>query len=490
MFFKLFAQQWIELKRSRNFAKDIFTKTIVFIIAAAFLLMAIAIGFSLNKILESIAPGRDLITVFNGLILYYFMSDFLSRMQLQQLPSLGIQPYLILNISRRKIAEFLTFKTFFSIFNFVPLFIFLPFCFVEILPHAGANAVVGFIISILTLTLFNNFFALFLKQKTNGNGVIPVIGVMVVLLLATLDQYGVFSVSKVSATIFHSVSSHPLYSTVFVFLTAVMFYIYYRNLLRNFYPVELTRKKLKIGSADYSLFERFGSVGELAVLELKLILRNKRSKGTVVRSLIFIFYGLIFYKNDLLQENKFSTMLFAAVLMTGIFQVVYGQFMFAWQSEHFDGLMAAKITPREFFKAKFLLFDITSTVLTILTLLYGLISWKLIVLHVCAYFYTIGFASVATLFLANYNIRRLDLSKSARSNWQAMGAAQWISFLPLVILPLALYMPFALIGNPFSGLILVGGFGFINLLLRRFWIDRLSALFEKRRYTIMEGFRE
>ncbi len=57
-------------------------------------------------------------------------------------------------------------------------------------------------------------------------------------------------------------------------------------------------------------------------------------------------------------------------------------------------------------------------------LLYGFISWKLILVHLSVYLYNIGFGSVIILFFANFNRKRLDLSKGTTFNWQGMGATK------------------------------------------------------------------
>ena len=120
-------------------------------------------------------------------------------------------------------------------------------------------------------------------------------------------------------------------------------------------------------------------------------------------SFAFVLYGFFFYKPEFIAEDRFAMMMFAAIFMTGIFQIAYGQYMFAWQSAHFDGLMANRINYKNFIRAKFLLFTIAATLVTMLTMFYGIMSWKLIVLHLVIYLYNIGFGAVIVLFFANYS---------------------------------------------------------------------------------------
>jgi hypothetical protein len=206
--------------------------------------------------------------------------------------------------------------------------------------------------------------------------------------------------------------------------------------------------------------------------------------------LFFLAYGLLIYKPELIKDDAFGLMLFAAIMMTGISILTYGQFMFAWQSSHFDGLLTNKIDFKDFIKAKFLLFSISSTLVTILASFYGFMSWKLLLLHLAAYLYNIGFGSVVVLYFATFNYKRLDITKSASFNWQGVGASQMILGLPFILLPILIYLPFGKLDHPFWGLFAVGAFGLVMLLLRNFWVNLIVRKFEKQRYKIAEGFRE
>ncbi|MBY0543036.1 MAG: hypothetical protein K2P75_06510, partial [Sphingobacteriaceae bacterium] len=74
--------------------------------------------------------------------------------------------------------------------------------------------------------------------------------------------------------------------------------------------------------------------------------------------------------------------------------------------------------------------------------------------------------------------------------WQGVGATQWILGLPLILIPILLYLPFGIMNKPYWGLASIGTFGLITLLMRNFWINLLVKKFEKQRYKIAEGFRE
>jgi len=97
---------------------------------------------------------------------------------------------------------------------------------------------------------------------------------------------------------------------------------------------------------------------------------------------------------------------------------------------------------------------------------------------------------VMVLFLATYNYKRIDVSRSASFNWQGMGATQWISIFPFILLPILIYWAFNLFHLPYVGLGAIGLFGLVMLLMRGFWVNFIVKRFEQQRYKIAEGFRE
>lgn len=164
--------------------------------------------------------------------------------------------------------------------------------------------------------------------------------------------------------------------------------------------------------------------------------------------------------------------------------------MFAWQSAHFDGLLASKINYKDFIKAKFLLFTISCTGVSLIAALYSFISWKILLLTIAAYLYNIGFGSVIVLWFATMNNKRIDISKGGSFNRQGSSAMQFIMGIPLILIPIAIYGSFAWMGAPYMGLVALCVFGLITLLMRNFWVNQLTKIFIKKRYKIAEGFRE
>jgi len=476
--------------RSRNKGGSIAAQIILGFFMLYFFVVALGIGFGMAYFLPEIFPDQNVIKSFNGIILYYFALDFIMRLQLQELPTMSVVPYLHLKIKRSQIISFLNVKALFSAFNLWPFFLFLPFIFIRITGAYGIFVALMYIVSIFSIAVFNNYCVLYLKRKTITNVLYTGIGLLIIAGFVALEYYRVISIMAASDHVFKAIVAYPYLGFAFALAAFLMFKINSHFLEKNLYIEELSSKQEKKVSTDYAFLNRFGKVGELAALELKLILRHKRSRSSVILGFFFLLYGFFFYKTPAINGDKFGQMMFGAIFMTGISIIIYGQFMFAWQSSHFDGLLSAKINFKDFIKAKFLLFTIGSTIITVLASFYGFLSPKLLLLQLAAYLYNIGFGTVIVLYLATLNYKRLDINKAASFNYQGTSATQFLLMIPYALTPILLYVPFGIMNIPYWGLMAVALFGLIMLFLRGFWVNFITAKFEKQRYKIAEGFRE
>jgi hypothetical protein len=173
-----------------------------------------------------------------------------------------------------------------------------------------------------------------------------------------------------------------------------------------------------------------------------------------------------------------------------MFIINYGQFLFAWQSAHFDGMMASNLGVKTYIKSKFVLFTAVCTVVLLVTSLYGLLSWKLLLVQVAAYLYNVGIHTVISVYFATYSYKAIDIGRGATFNYQGMGAEKWLYSLVIFLVPMVLYAPFALFINAWAGIAALALLGLISFLLQDWWIDLLTKEFFKRKYKILSGFRE
>jgi hypothetical protein len=482
--------QWKAFWRSRNKGSSIAANIFIGLAVLYLLVLAIGIGVSMEIIIEKVFPDKDTISVFNGFILYYFAVDFVMRMQLQELPTLSVAPYLHLKISRNNLVNFLNIRSSFTAFNILPLFIFIPFCCTAIADIHGYFAAVMYIVTILSLCIFNNYAVMYIKRLTTLSIKAILLVVLAISTLAAMEYFKIFSISAISNAVFEIIALYPITGFAFTIVAILVLMLNKAYLKSNMYIEELSAAEVKKMSTDYPFLDRFGPVGVLTALELKLILRHKRTRTMLFMTLFFLFYGLIFYRQDLIDQDRINSIIFAAVFMTGTSISMYGQFMFGWQAAHFDGLMANKISLKDFITSKLLFFTAISSIVMLITCLYGLISWKILYIQLATYLYNIGIGTIIILYFATRNSKAIDLNKRAAFNNQGVGASQFIMVIPYFVLPYVFYLPFSYYGHPYWGIACLGLVGIIFLSTRNFWITFLVKELNKRKYKIGEGFRQ
>lgn len=453
------------------------------------LLNVLVVAFFMDKILVKTYPGQDILQTFNSFIIYYFLMDLIMRFQLQELPTLSIRPYLHLPISKNQIVNYLSVTSLATAFNLTPFLLTIPFLIKVLIPQHGIGAFWGYMACIFGLTLFSHFFSLWLKRKVNLNAFWMLGFFGLLLIVWALEFYfKLISLSSISKDLFNAIINEPSLSAIAVLLGFVMFMINHNYLKSNLYLEELQTSKSSVkSSTEIPYFDRFGIVGDLAANELKLILRNKRPRSVLMMCMMFMFYGLIFYNNP--KYDGYGHIVFCGMFMTGIFIINYGQFMFSWQSAHFDGILSNRVQPEDFFKSKFLLFDVFSTFCFLLTIPYVYFGWKVLIVHFVMYVWNLGVNTILVLYFANQNYKRIDLTKGGSFNWEGVGASQWILSIPLMITPFLIYVPFSYFDYPEVGLAAIAIIGIIAIFTREFWLRKLVTIFRTKRYAIAEGFR-
>lgn len=482
--------QWKAFWRSKNTGKSIAVRIIMTLLILYLLTNLLVVAFFLDKIFKGVFPAQDVISSFNGFLLYYFLLDLLTRFQLQELPTLSVRPYLNLPVRRNQIVNYLCLSSIWSGFNFMPFILTLPFLIKIVLPLKGGIILGAFLVSISGLTMFNHFFSLWLKRKVNLNGWFMVGFILILSALSLLDfRWKMISISGLSRVVFNYLLHYPWYSGVFIFLAIAMFIVNYRFLRNNLYLDELRSDTSgEKASTEIPFLSRFGMAGELAITEIKLILRNKRSRSSLTICTLMMFYGLLFYTNPA-YGTGYGWKIFAAMFMTGIFIINYGQFMYSWQSSHFDGIMAHRINAEDFIRSKFILFTIFSGVAFILTIPYVYFGWRVLLVQLAMFLWNLGVNSLVVLFFANRNYRKIDLSKGGSFNWEGVGASQWLVSLPLLIFPYVIFAPLNYSGHPETAIFLIGFIGLVFIVMRPFWIGKLTENFRQQRHRIAEGFR-
>ena len=476
--------------RSSVWQKNLVINIIIGIFLSFVILEFLVLGLMLDKILLSADPdGAPELLLEKGLVYYYFIFFFF-RFYLQSLPVFDLPAFLHLPVKKSKIIMFMQLRSLTSFFNFVPLIIFMPFA----IKYMGAEydfatAFVWFS-AIMLFEITSNFTLLWLKRKSSDSGKVFLAMLVFFALVFLLEKYRIFSFGSISMSYFEALQSK--YYLILLPLTSsiLMFYLSYRYLLYHSYIDDIVSRG-KSGerlTGRLSRLESMGDTGRLILNEIKLLLRNKRSKSILYIIPLSLMYGLFFYGG---QQHMGSTFhIFVGIFITGGFLISYGQYILAWESTNFDFLQTANIQRREYFRAKYYLLGFSVVIAFVLSTPYVFYGKEVLLANTVAALYNIGVNVPFLLFAASYNRKRMELSKSASFNYQGVGVNNFLIAFPLVLGPMLLFYVVENLFSAQTAMIFTGALGLAGILLHKKLIDGAVRFFEKNRYKIMEGFRE
>ncbi len=477
--------QWLNFWRSRNSDKSVALQIFMGIFYLLIFVEIAGLGISLPYILKESFPTKDPIFLFCSYIIYYFLIGLIIRFQVQELPTLSIQPYLTQNIKRTKMLRFLNVRSIIHIINFLPIFVFIPFTLVNIAPVYGVAVSIAFLLAMFALVINNHFLNMFIKRKSINNSWWFLGMILFIAAIKVLDYFKILSFEQGSGKLFIFLLQHPILSVLPVIICMGVFFINYVYLKNHLYLEEIESDRKIVTSKNYSFLNKYGELGDLIALDLKLIFRNKRTKSLIISAGASLIYGLLVY-----QKHEILNYFFGGLFMTGMFINNYGQFLFAWQSSHFDGIMTYNINLKQFIKAKFTLMFIISFSQLLLATFYGFISWKILPVQIAGFLFNIGINSFLTIYMATYNYKYLDISKAASFNRQGTNGAQLVLGLLTFAVPILLFLGINYFVGYWPAVIIISLLGCTGLLLRELIFNWLVNQFYLRKHKILEGFRE
>lgn len=492
MYTQLLKHYWLKSVRAPGYYKNLIVNIFVGITMLYFLVFFVFLGFILPRILEEVVPGVDPSETFNGLLIYMVILVLLMRFLFQPLSTINLQSYQVLPVKRSYLVNYLLIRPLFNPANYLSLCFAIPFSISGIGPVYGPSGAFRFILIIIFLVWFDTLLASYLKRRFGSSiaGILLFLAVMAGV--GVLEYFGIFSVFGQSQQFFGLLIGQPLGWTVILLFAVAAFLINKGFFARNYYPEEFDRKvtrKQQAGRQNFTFMQRFGKIGEMIALIMKLVLRHKRTKNVLYSSLIFLFYGLLFYPNEIYKEND-AMLIFIAIFVTGIGMILFGQWIINWEGSYFDFLMTRDIDTRSYIRANYLLLMSLCIGSFILTTPYFLFGKEIAINHIVAFLYNAGVNIHVYLFGATYNSKRLELSKGSAMNMQGVTYKNFIVVIPLLAVPMGLVGIFSLFSAQHIALLILATIGLAGIIFRKQLLEITEKQFLNRKYILCEGFRK
>ena len=487
----LIKNQWKESLRSSFRQKKVAINIIMGIGITYFVFNFLFLGFSAKSLLLEYFPDEDPVIKFNGFLFYFMGMDLLTRFQIQSVPTLSIQPYLHLPVKRSSLMHYLLSKSLTNPINYIYYTIFIPFALNGVAYFYNSNIAIVWLLSLLMISLFDNFLIIYFKRQLGNKPIITLFFGLFMAALFLMDYYKIYSFRNISEVIFTTIMLNKILLLVLIVVVTLLYYLNFSFLKKNSYLEEIGKNDAKkaVHSKDISFIKQFGVIGELINLEIKLILRNKRTRSLAIMSPLFVLYGLFFYTQKA-NLNLGPMLILAGIFVTGAFLLMYGNYLFSWESSYFDLIISNNIDYKKYFTAKYYLIVSVTGVSYILSMFYIYYGIEIIYFNTVCYLFNIGFNIYIILYFSLSNKKYIDLNRQAAFNYQGLSAKHYITMFPILFLPMILYSIISLCFNRHIALISLGSIGILGILLHNVIINFIVKKFHDKKYEMAEGFRQ
>ena len=480
--------EWKSLIRSASLGKSIALKIFMGFLALYFMAVFLILGFALYAILKKTLPDEDPFLVLNGILFYWILADLLMRFFLQKLPVMIVKPLLTLPIKKSKMVHYVLGKSALSFFNFLPLFAIIPFGFMLVANDYEPSKVMVWVLLMVVVTLIINFLNFIIESLSAETELsfLPLIAFAAILF--GLNYFNVVSFSSLLSGFFMSVTETP-FLIIIPILILIGLYVYNFKILRQklYLDNSLKTKNQEVKTSDLAWTRRFGDIAPFMQLDLKLLWRNKRPRSSIFILVIGLLYGLFFYPQPMYRDMVWLYG-FIGIFVTGIFLINFGQFIPAWDSGYYKMLMSQNIKYEQYLRSKFVLMIMSVVIMFVLSIPYVYFGWKILVAHFAAAIYNIGVNSHVILFAGSYNRKKIDLNQRAAFNYQGTGAVQWLVGIPLMLLPIAIFVLFYFLFNFEGGIAALIICGLLGIVFHQRIMDLITSKYLASKYKMIDAF--
>ncbi len=487
MFKHFIRLEWKAFWRSAAFRTNLALRIILFLVAVYFAAVFIMLGVGLYFLLTEL--NLEPIATVNRYMIYYLACDLFIRYFMQKMPVINIKPMLIQPISRDTIVHFALGKSIISFFNIIHAFFLIPFAITLIYHDFPALQVVPWLVAVYALLYCGNFVNVLINNKDRY--FYPAVGIVAVLAIA--QYFDLYNITDYTAPVFAVLYDIPIYAIIPVLFVAVLYWFSFR-VLRNLLHLDtgLAKKTDIAQTEDFSWLNKFGTLGTFLKNDIRLIKRNKRSKATVFMSILFLFYGIIFYTGAIEMYENPAMQVFAGIFVSGGFLFTFGQFVPSWDSSYYQLMMSQNIQYKEYLSSKWWLIVIATVISALLASFYLYFGWKIYMLILVGAIYNIGVNSHLVLLGGAYVKTPIDLAstKAAFGDKQAFNIKTLLISIPKLVVPMMLYAAGYYLHSAEVGFILVAGAGVLGFALRDKMFTVIEKIYRTEKYKTIEAYKQ
>lgn len=430
---------------------------------------------------------EDPLKIISRFMIIGWLIDLVFKYMIQQIPTQNIKPFLTQNIPKKVVVNYTLIKTFLTPLSWFNSIFIVTFCGILAFNGYGFLGIFTWFIGVSSLFYLNNFINLLFNDKEN---IAIVVGVLIAGF-ATLNYYEIVPVLSYSEKFFYNLYERPYFAVVPLMLFFSLWKITFNYIRKSFYLDEGLEAKKEIGKTENIAFlNKYGAIGTFINNDIKMLKRNKVTKGVLIGSFMFIFYGLLMFSNDIYRTP--TMMMFMGLFVTGGFQFTFGQRVPAFDSAYYPLMMTLNVPYKEYLKGKWWLMNIVTAISIVIALFYAYFGWNVYFAFFAAGLYNIGVNSQFTLWSGAYNKNLIDLNSKEKRFGQknTVTFKAFILMIPKMLLPMAVYG----LMNYFFGIsvavISVGILGLLGFIFREKIFDIIITKYKTEKYSTLEAFKK
>ncbi len=429
---------------------------------------------------------QDPLKVVSRFLIIAWGIDLIAKYMWQELPTQNIKPFLTLNISKKTLVNYMLGKTFINAFSWLNSLFLVTFSVIAMFNGYQVLGVLAWLIGGSLLFYLNNFINILFNDK---EAVAIAVG-CIFAALGALAYYHIVPVLDYSEKFFFNFYERPYFVVISILVFLGLWKICFSHIRNIFYLDEGLEAKKEIGKTENIVFlNKFGAIGTFINNDIKMLKRNKVTKGIIWGSFLFLFYGMLMFSSSIYKTP--AMMMFMGLFVTGGFQFMFGQRVPAFDSSYYPLMMTLNVPYKEYLKAKWWLMNIVTAISMILAVCYAYFGWDMYLTFFAAGIYNIGVNSQFTLWSGAFNKMQIDLNSKEKRFGQknSFNIKSMLLLIPKMILPMTVFALMKYFFGITAGVISIAVLGLIGFLLREKIFDTIVKHYKVEKYSTLEAFK-
>lgn len=428
----------------------------------------------------------DPLKVVSKFLIIGWAADLIFKYIWQEMPTQNIKPFLTMNIPKNTLVNYMLIKTFLSALSWLNSIFFITFSVIAMFNGYSILGVLTWFIGISLLFYLNNFINILFNNKET---VAIAVG-CIFALVAGLAYYNIVPVLSYSEKFFYNFYERPYFIVISVVLFSALWKVTFNHVRQEFYLDQGLEAKKTFGKTENIAFlNKYGVIGTFINNDIKMLRRNKVTKGILIGSFFFLFYGLLMYTSVIYKTP--AMMMFMGLFVTGGFQFLFGQRVPSFDSSYYPLMMTLNVPYKEYLKAKWWLINIITAASIIVALFYAYFGWEVYLTFFAAGLYNIGVNSQLTLWSGAFNKTQIDLNSKEKRIGQknSFNLKAMLLLIPKMLLPMGVFAASKYLFGMTAGVASIAVLGLAGFMFREKIFDIIVKQYKREKYSTLDAFK-